>query len=312
MSAITAETFDAVGNLNASVLQEVKLPDLKSHPKIFIKRDDAIHPLISGNKWRKLKYNLIEASRLGKDKLLTFGGAFSNHIHATAAAGELFGIKTIGIIRGEEYEPLNSTLSAAKKMGMELHYLPRKIYRDRNNPEFQRELAEKFGNPYVVPEGGTNKFALTGVAELVDEIDVEFTHVCSAVGSGGTLAGIVRGLRGEKKALGFPALKGGEYMSGIISDLLNESGEGKYVNWELIADYHHGGFAKVTPELIDFINQFVLLNSIQLDYIYTGKMFYAISQLIKNDYFSNNDVIVAVHTGGLQGNESMRKRYSIV
>ena len=309
MSGITAEKFDAAGNLNASVLQEVKLPGLPARPKIFIKRDDAIHHLISGNKWRKLKYNLVEASRLGKDTLLTFGGAYSNHIHATAAAGKVFGIKTIGVIRGEEYSPLNPTLSDAVKMGMELAYLPRRIYKERNNPDFQKELAKQFGEPYVVPEGGTNEFALPGVAELVGEIDVEYTHVCSAVGSGGTLAGIVCGLRGEKKALGFPALKGGEYMSGIISGLLNKNGCDKYRNWELIADYHHGGFAKVTGELIDFICEFEKLNSIELDYIYTGKMFYSIRELAKKNYFSEEDVIIAVHTGGLQGNKSMIKRY---
>ncbi|NOX19423.1 MAG: 1-aminocyclopropane-1-carboxylate deaminase/D-cysteine desulfhydrase [Chlorobi bacterium] len=311
MSLLTAETFDAVGALDASILQEVKLPGLENHPKIFIKRDDAIHPLISGNKWRKLKYNLIEASRLGENALLTFGGAYSNHIHATAAAGKLFGIKTIGIIRGEEYDPLNPTLSAAEKMGMELHYLPRKIYRDRNNPDFQNELAEKYGAPYVVPEGGTNRFALKGVAELVDEIDVEYTRVCTAVGSGGTLAGVVCGLKGKARAVGFPALKHGEYLSGIISQLLKESGCGGYDNWELQTDFHQGGFAKVTDELIEFIMEFKRLNSIQLDYIYNGKMFFAIRKLIEEKYFSEEDVIIALHTGGLQGNEGIENRYRI-
>ncbi len=311
MTGVTAETFEAVGNLNASVLRKIKLPGLKSHPKIFIKRDDEIHPLISGNKWRKLKYNLIEASRLGKNALLTFGGAYSNHIHATAAAGKLFGIKTIGIIRGEEYDPLNPTLSAAKKMGMEPHYLPRKIYRDRNDPDFQNELAEKFGAPYVVPEGGTNKFALKGVAELVDEIDIKYTHVCTAVGSGGTLAGVVSGLKGKAKAVGFPALKHGEYLSEIISALLKESDCGEFNNWELQTDFHQGGFAKVTDELIGFIMEFKRLNSIQLDYIYNGKMFFALRKLIEEKYFSERDVIIALHTGGLQGNKGIERRYRI-
>ncbi len=313
---LTSKIFDGQGEVKKSVLQQVQFINTDYHPKVFIKRDDLIHSEISGNKWRKLKYNLIEASEKGYKTLLTFGGAYSNHIYAVAAAGKIFGFKTIGIIRGEEHQPLNNTLSFAKKHKMEIRYLERSIYRNRNSESFQNEIASQFDKPYVIPEGGSNLLALKGVAELIGEIDISFDYICSAVGSGGTLAGIICGLNSihkGKKVLGFPAIKGGEYLSSIIASFINNYQTINSNNWELIYDYHFGGFAKIDFELISFIEEFEKNNSIKLDSIYTGKMLFGIYDLIKKGYFNSNETIVAIHTGGLQGNAGMaQKIYKIL
>ncbi len=304
--------FNKKGSVEKSILQHVYFADLETTVKVFIKRDDLIHDAISGNKWRKLKYNLIEAGIRGYKTLLTFGGAYSNHIYATAAAGKTFGFKTIGIIRGEEHLPLNPTLTFAKQQNMEIHYLDRTTYRNRNNADLQNEIALQFDNPYVIPEGGSNLLALKGVEELVGEIDINFDYICSAVGSGGTLAGIICGSNNNYKVLGFPAIKGGEYLNDIILSFVkdyNPAVAGQIINnWKLIYDYHFGGFAKINFELIQFIYEFEKINNITLDSIYTGKMFYGIYDLIKKGYFNKNETIIAVHTGGLQGNAGMEKK----
>lgn len=263
--------------------------------KLYIKRDDLIHPTVTGNKWRKLKFNLIEAKEKGFDQLLTFGGAYSNHIYATAAAGKEFGFKTVGIIRGDELTPdSNDTLRYAHDCGMELIFVTRLDYNFRNR--LTRQYGEKF---YVLPEGGTNDLAIKGVNEMVDEIyeviDPDF--VCSAVGTGGTLAGIVSGVRGKTKAIGFASLKGKGLLKGQIEKILPFEKE-----FELNEQYHFDGYAKTTPELIQFIKGFEERNpNIQLEQVYTGKMMFGIYDLIQKGYFQENSIIVAVHTGGLQG-----------
>lgn len=263
--------------------------------KLYIKRDDLIHPTVTGNKWRKLKFNLIEAKEKGFDQLLTFGGAYSNHIYATAAAGKEFGFKTVGIIRGDELTPdSNDTLRYAHDCGMELIFVTRLDYNFRNR--LTRQYGEKF---YVLPEGGTNDLAIKGVNEMVDEIyeviDPDF--VCSAVGTGGTLAGIVSGVRGKTKTIGFASLKGKGLLKGQIEKILPFEKE-----FELNEQYHFDGYAKTTPELIQFIKGFEERNpNIQLEQVYTGKMMFGIYDLIQKESFPENSIIVAVHTGGLQG-----------
>jgi len=299
--------FDDVIDSKKAILQRIHL-NVKNDVEIYIKREDAVHPALSGNKWRKLKYNLIDAKDRGYNKLLTFGGAYSNHIYATASAGKLFGFETIGIIRGEEHLPLNPTLQFASDQGMVLNYLPRNIYRRRNEQEFQRQLAEQLGDVYIVPEGGSNLLALKGVAEMINEIDVDFDYVISAVGSGGTAAGIITALKGNQKYIGVPALKGGEYLNDIIAKFLYEYSERVYNNWELITDFHFGGFAKITHELIDFKMRFEDENDIELDNIYTSKMLFALERLINTGYIPNGSKIIAIHTGGLQGNKGMMKK----
>ncbi len=295
-------------NEDAATIVPVKLPNAPSNVNIFMKRIDLVHPIISGNKWYKMKYNIAEMLNQGKDTLLTFGGAYSNHLHAAAYAGKIFGLKTIGLLRGEEHLPLNETLKSSIDNGMEIHYVDRSRFRERESEAFLDEVKQKFGEVFILPLGGTNEIALKGCAEIVEQIDMDFDYICSASGSGGTFAGIVAGLEGSKKGIAFPALKGGEFLEGIISDLVFEYSGKKYSNWSLNTDYHFGGFAKLTRELVEFTKEFKRLNEFELDYIYTNKMMFGIAELIKSGYFKSGETIVAIHSGGLQGNLGMMER----
>ena len=276
--------------------------------KLFIKREDLNHPELSGNKWHKLKYNLITAKENGYETLLTFGGAYSNHIYATAAAGKLFGFKTIGIIRGEEHLPLNPTLSFAISKGMKIQYVNRKSYREKNSSEFIKNLREKFGKFYLVPEGGTNNLAVKGASEIISNIDIDFDYICCACGTGGTLAGLVSGLNGRKKALGFSVLKGGGFLLNDVEKLIYESAGKKYNNWDINLDFHCGGYAKINSELIKFIQRFKKITSITIEPIYTGKLLFGVYNLILNHYFNNGNAILVIHTGGLQGLIGMKNK----
>ena len=204
--------FENYVDEKACITVPVTLPEVSNNVNLFMKRIDLVHPVISGNKWYKMKYNIVEMKKLGLNTLLTFGGAFSNHIHAAAHAGKIFGFKTIGLIRGEEHLPLNPTLQAAVDDGMELHYVDRTTFRKRETVEFINSIRERFGNVYLLPVGGTNKIALKGCAEIIDQIDIDYNYICSASGSGGTFAGLVSGLKANKQAIAFPALKGGEFL----------------------------------------------------------------------------------------------------
>ncbi|HET8738084.1 MAG TPA: pyridoxal-phosphate dependent enzyme [Pricia sp.] len=284
--------------------QPVHLPLLAEKRISFsIKRDDLIHPVISGNKFRKLKYNLIEAKIRGCDTLLTFGGAYSNHIAATAYAGKMQGLKTIGVIRGEELSlqwEANPTLKMASKQGMRFHFVSREDYCFKESPFALRKLREKFGAFYLLPEGGTNALAVKGCEEILSPSDATFDIICCAVGTGGTLAGIRNSAPEKQPILGFSALKG-DFLREDIRKFANKG------QWDLISDYHFGGYAKVTSELIDFVNGFKDTTGIPLDPIYTGKMVYGILDLIKKDCFLPGTKILAIHTGGLQGIAGMNR-----
>jgi len=292
----------------AAVLLPVKLPNISTDVKVFMKRIDLVHPVISGNKWFKMKYNIAEMIEQGGDTLLTFGGAFSNHIHAAARAGKIFGFKTIGLLRGEEHLPLNETLKSAANDGMELHYIDRTTFRQRDSETFLNSIKNKYGNIYILPVGGTNKIALKGCAEIVEQIDIGYDYICAASGSGGTFAGIVAGLNGKKKGIVFPALKGGQFLEKVISDLVFEYCGKRFSNWSLNTDFHFGGFAKLTKELVEFTQEFEKLNGFELDYIYTNKMMFGIAELIKREHFKSGETIVAIHSGGLQGNLGMKEK----
>ncbi|MBO0343044.1 1-aminocyclopropane-1-carboxylate deaminase/D-cysteine desulfhydrase [Flagellimonas profundi] len=269
--------------------------------RLYLKREDTIHPFISGNKYRKLKYNLLEAKKQGKDTLLTFGGAFSNHIAATAFAGHEGGIKTIGVIRGEELADKwqdNPTLTLAHEHGMRFHFVSRSDYRLKNEPSFIQKLQEAFGDVYVLPEGGTNALAVKGCSEILTEEDGTFDYICSAVGTGGTVAGLINAAQPHQTVLGFPALKGDFLIEEIRTFSQNK-------RWQLVTDYHFGGYAKVDQQLIAFINLFKSETGIALDPIYTGKMLFGIFDLIKQDFFEPGTQILAIHTGGLQGIKGM-------
>ncbi|WP_318345256.1 1-aminocyclopropane-1-carboxylate deaminase/D-cysteine desulfhydrase [Flagellimonas baculiformis] len=278
--------------------QHIDLPLL--HEKgvtLYIKREDAIHPLISGNKYRKLKYNLEQAKKQGHSTLLTFGGAFSNHIAAVACAGKEQGFGTIGVIRGEELAHSwqdNPTLALAHRQGMRFHFVSRRDYRNKNEAPFRHTLKEHFGAYYLLPEGGTNALAVRGCEEILTKADADFDHICCAVGTGGTLAGIINSTKEGQNVLGFPALKGDFLNDDIRTFARND-------RWRLVTDYHFGGYAKVDRELVTFINRFRDETRIPLDPIYTGKMLFGIFDLVKQDVFPKGTRILAIHTGGLQG-----------
>ena len=272
---------------------------------LYIKREDTIHPLISGNKYRKLKYNLIEAKNKGHNTLLTFGGAFSNHIAAVACAGKEQDFKTIGVIRGEELEDRwqeNPTLKLAHQHGMQFHFVSRSAYRDKNTPSFHQQLQDTFGEFYLLPEGGTNALAVKGCEEILTERDTDFNLICSCVGTGGTLAGLINSTKPHQKVWGFPALKG-DFLHKDIRKFARNT------RWELQLDYHFGGYGKVNHDLVDFINNFKKDTGIPLDPIYTGKMLFGIFDLIKRNVFQQGTQILAIHTGGLQGIKGMNLVY---
>lgn len=265
--------------------------------ELYIKREDVLHDEISGNKFRKLKYNLDEAKRQGKSRLLTFGGAYSNHIAAVAAAGRDYGFETIGVIRGDElalkYQE-NPTLKKAEEDGMQFYFATRTQYRDKMNVAFLEKLQQQFGDFYVIPEGGTNHLAVKGCEEILTEEDEVFDFICCAVGTGGTISGIINSLQSHQKALGFPALKGGFLFDDIRPYVKNQQ-------WDLILDYHFGGYAKVSDELRLFIKEFNQKYLITLEPIYTGKMVFGVLDLISKGKFPEKSKILIIHTGGLQG-----------
>ncbi|TXK33870.1 1-aminocyclopropane-1-carboxylate deaminase/D-cysteine desulfhydrase [Pontibacter qinzhouensis] len=293
-------------------LQQLHHPLLQEQNiQLWLKREDLLHPTISGNKWRKLKYNLQEAKQQQKSTLLTFGGAYSNHIAAVAAAGEEFGFRTIGIIRGEEHLPLNPTLHLATTQGMELQYVSREVYRQKSESEFLKALAWQYQEPYILPEGGTNNLAVKGCTEIIADIEIEYDYLCCASGTGGTLAGVIAGLEGEKQVLGFPSLKGGAFLQQEIEQLIRNYNGKTYNNWQLFTDYHFGGYAKVKPELLAFMQAFWEQHQVPLEPVYTGKMMFGIFNLLQKGFFASSSRIVAVHTGGLQGNAGFRERLGL-
>ena len=294
-------------DLIESKIEQVFLPELKdSGVSLYVKREDLIHPLISGNKYRKLFYNIEYAKKHNFKKLLTFGGAYSNHILATAGAGFLFGFKTIGVIRGEELGldlektlSENPTLKKAYGLGMEFCFISRNEYKLKYSKDFSQYIDENYPNSYVLPEGGTNDLAIRGCEDILGSNGISFDVICAAVGTGGTLSGIINSSLENQLVLGFPALKGAFLTDQIKSNKIN-----KY-NWKLISDYHFGGYAKINKELITFSNKFYQKTGILLDPVYTNKMFYGIVDMIKNKKFPSGTRVLAIHTGGLQGIKGM-------
>ena len=296
-----------------SPLQEVRSPVFEQRGlRLFVKRDDLLHLVISGNKWRKLKYNLLEARRLGCQRLVTFGGAYSNHLAAVAAAGLEFGFSTMGVVRGERVVPLNPTVKYVEKCGMELLYVDRAKFRNNSNISILEDLKINVNACFILPEGGSNCLALPGCAELVREMEVQLGSmpdcICVAGGTGGTLAGIVSGLEGRSQALGVAVLKG-DFLKNDIAELMNHCLCPAWTNWQIRTDYHFGGYAKFKPDLIRFINRFKVEHGIPLDPVYTGKLFFAIFDLAEKGFFNRGQTVVLVHTGGLQGIAGFNERF---
>lgn len=343
---ISFATMDSIDHIKAyksagSPVQEVNDPLLKeSGVRLLIKRDDLIHEHISGNKWRKLKYNLREAVQQNHHTILTFGGAYSNHIAATAFACKKAGLESIGIIRGED-DATNPTLQFARENGMRLEFVSRSDYKnmtsagaDGNTSEID-ELKNRLGRFFLIPEGGANGLGVRGCAEILSEVEEEFDVVCSAAGTGTTLAGLAVSLKNNERLIGFPALKGGDFLKDEVKRLIAESrlrslsevegsngldsgstkqNRSAQSRFTLITDYHFGGYAKMKPELLKFINDFTARTGIPLDPIYTGKMMFGIYDMILNKRdchgkpLQRGTTILAIHTGGLQGWQGMAHR----
>jgi 1-aminocyclopropane-1-carboxylate deaminase len=265
--------------------------------EIGILRLDLIHPEISGNKWFKLKYNLKEAIFQKKENIITFGGAYSNHIAATAKACNLTKIRSVGYIRGEDLSSTNPTLSYAKQLGMELIFLTREDYRKKNEPEFLSSISMKHPNSYIVPEGGNNELGEKGCEEILDQNTNQYSHIFCAYGTGCTFHGLAK------------SLKPNQFLTGI--NVLNNQAETYAKNAIINNDFHFGGYAKYHTELIDFKTKFEKEYNIALDYVYTSKLFYAVFDAIKKNKFSSENKLLIIHSGGLQGNKGFEERYNL-
>ena len=288
-------------------MQRLQSPLLRERRiTLYIKREDLIHPHLGGNKWRKLKYNLQQAIREQQHTLLTLGGVWSNHIHATAVAGQLFGFNTIGVIRGNEAVD-NANLAFARRCGMQLHFVDRQSYRNRRQSAFIKQLHQQFGDFYYLPEGGGNALALQGCREIVTDIDAPFDIITTACGTGATLAGIASALQPDQHAIGYAVLKGADFLNGEIQQLLRQS-QLSADNWRLAADYHFGGYGRIDDTLVKFMHEFEQQFNIALDAVYTAKMFFGLFQDIQRNRFRPGTRIVALHTGGLQGNAGFEDR----
>lgn len=264
---------------------------------LAIKRLDSVHPQISGNKFFKLKYNFAAAQQQGLKQVLTFGGAYSNHIAATAYAAHLFGMQSIGIIRGEElaHKALNPTLQTAQGFGMQLQFVSREMYRQKQSADFIQQLQAEFPNGYIIPEGGTNPLAIQGCTEILSPADLEnFDLICCAAGTGGTIAGLIEASAAHQHVLGFSALKG-DFLTQDVKQWTARR------NWRITDEFCQGGYAKTTPELMQFIQEFEAAYSIPLEQVYTGKMLFGIQQMILRSEIKPEQRILVLHTGGLQG-----------
>jgi 1-aminocyclopropane-1-carboxylate deaminase len=281
-----------------SIITKIDDPLLDQYQiKLWIKRDDLLHPIISGNKWRKLKYTLDHALSEGADTLISMGGAYSNHLHALAYVSKALGLKTIGLVRGEQPETLTPTLSDLQNWGMVLKFVSRFDYRLLRQYKGCYDLPGLKPRQYWLPEGGAQALALKGVAELVNEIDVAYDILCVPCGTGATLAGIIDMVPDQVSVMGFAALKNAEFLQTDVESLLPRPCS----NWQINMDYHFGGFAKTSAELMTFMADFEFKTGIPLEPVYTGKMIYAIYNLITKHTFKPGQRIIAVHTGGLQG-----------
>lgn len=271
--------------------------------QLFLKREDKIHNIISGNKYRKLKFNLINAKELGFKGLLTFGGAYSNHIPAVAYAAKKNGFKSLGFIRGEEIVNKyleNPTLKYSHDLGMKFKFLSRSNYKLKTNEYFLRKLKKKFKDYYLIPEGGTNALGVLGCQEILNDSDKEFDYICCSVGTGGTICGLINSSNENQKIIGFSSINKNYLLNDITKFVTNE-------NWMLIDDFSFGGYGKVNNELIEFMNNFRLKYGILLDPIYTSKLVYGVLNLITNNFFKPNSKILMIHTGGHQGIFPMNK-----
>lgn len=276
-------------------------PEFERHGvELWIKRDDLLHPVVSGNKWRKLKYILDDALCLGADTLIGMGGAYSNHLHALAYAGRALGLSTQAWVRGERPPGSNPTLTDLENWGMALRFVTREDYRQLRRYKSRDSLPGIGRGQYWLPEGGAALLALRGVTEIIDEMAIDYDVLVVACGTGTTLAGLLAAMAVDRRLLGIAALKGGRFLYDDVRQLLPEH-VGENRDWQILLDYHHGGFAKTSPALLEFIEYMQARFGLPLDPVYTGKALFAVYDLLRQGYFSRGQRIVFLHSGGLQG-----------
>lgn len=302
MSAIVPNMNPAFGQ-NPTPLQTLALPP-NSAIEAWIKRDDLNHPLIQGNKWHKLKYNLQAAQSQHKHQLLTFGGAYSNHIAATAAAAFERGWSSIGLIRGNELatnqQAWSPTLKQAQRHGMTFEFVDRQTYRLRHQPTWLNALLQRYPKAYFLPEGGSNPLAINGFESVINELNQQcpsWTHLLCAVGTGGTLAGLAKFAQPHQQIWGIASLKNAGYLREQISEW---AGLDK-TNWRLFTEFHGGGYGKTSNDVLNISQQFEQNNGVKLDPVYTAKLVFAFNRLIQAGAFAANSRVVLYHSGGLQG-----------
>lgn len=293
-------------------LQQLAHPVLNQQKiTISVLRLDLHQPLLSGNKYFKLKYNLEQARQQGYKQVLSFGGAFSNHLHALAMAGQQYGLATVGVVRGEKTSPLNATLQDASDAGMELCYVSREEYRKRNNSEYLDRLQQRYPDSIIIPEGGSNLLGVKGCMEIVDHIwqgiGNDFDTIILPCGTAATLAGIAAAAV-NKRVIGISVLKNANFLEDSVNDFHRQLGIDTLDNWQLLHTFHGGGYARVSAALAEFIRDFHHQYAIELEPVYSGKMFYALLQLLNEGYFARGSKIVAIHTGGLQGLRGMQHK----
>jgi 1-aminocyclopropane-1-carboxylate deaminase len=303
VSSVPTAAASVLARRRPSPLQEAADERFTAHGvRLLLKRDDLLHPELVGNKWRKLVPNLRSALTAGHHTLLTFGGAYSNHLRSTAAAGRLLGLHTIGVVRGEELaaRPLNDSLARCAAHGMRLHFVSRKEYRERHEPHFADRLRDRFGAFYLLPEGGSNALAVRSCAGLGRELDHAAQRpdvVAIACGTGGTLAGLAAGLGPGQSALGVPVLKGG-FLAAEVHRLQIAAFGGPRGDWELADGFHHGGYGRTPPQLAEFAADFARRHGLPpLDCSYVAKLIFALTELAGRGAFPPGTTVAAVITG---------------
>ena len=301
---MTTDVFDTPAPL---VIQPLVLPVFtEKQLSVFVIRTDLVHPQISGNKWYKLKYNLREAQRQGAPRIISFGGAYSNHIHALAYSAKVLGIASVGVIRGEEVD--NPTLADARNWGMQLRFVDRASYRQRYSPSWLAALKQEIGPGFIIPEGGSNAFALQGVAELVPDACGQIPsldYLLCACGTGGTLAGLISAAPGSIKVEGYPVLKGAGFLYTDIQALLDSASVDVRCEWVLDQNAHYGGYGKINAEHRAKWKELEQECQIPLDPVYTSKMLRRFIEKVHQNAYPAGATIALIHTGGLQGRRSV-------
>jgi 1-aminocyclopropane-1-carboxylate deaminase len=302
MSAAAIQTLQRRLNIQSPSSTQLIRPEWPgaNHYQISLKRDDLLHPHISGNKWRKLKYALLEAQQNQIKHLISFGGGFSNHLHALGYCCYQMNIRFTAIVRGDYSGNPSPMLQDLVRWGAELHYVDRSTYQLRDQPQYLARFEQQYHEAIIIPEGGSQAAALKGVGEIISELSDDYDYIMAPVGSGGTLAGLINATQPNTHIMGIAVLKGKNYLENLVGQLLPEAAKSNN-NWQINHDYHCGGYAKNNKELKAFCEHFMQQTKIPIEPVYSGKLFFALKDLIAKKVFPAGSKILVLHTGGLQG-----------